>query len=1528
MEVFELAEELGQRYRDYLKASFYFRDPALRKEFESALNKDFITKGPYLQINSVFKTGKSLAEIYKLNFGESMEDSVRQALQADRPLYLHQEKAIQKALEGKNVLVSTGTGSGKTESFLFPIITHLYRQFKTNGHKPGVNALILYPMNALANDQRDRIALVPRKTQDEGGILHELEKLGSDFYFTLGQYTGETPEDKNDTTRVGDRDLSRVARGELMTREQIRKTPPNILITNYSMLEYLLLRPNDSPLFDKGCAATWTFLVLDEVHQYKGTKGMEMAMLIRRLKNRILSEGGNNQFRCIATSASLTNDGDGLEKVAEFASNLFGEPFYPDNIITGEKESYDFKITKELSLNNYRDLLSLDSKEIEIGSALLADMRTKRFSELLSRATTLEDIAENLFPEILETIEKKEALQCYFKLVFKAKHPETKRNLFVGKFHHFIRSLQGAYLRLDEPRSIALEKSSIDLAAHELALCSECGQEYIVGAIRNGILKEAIREQTSLNFCVNYYRVLTEIPENLSSDEQLYKLCRKCAAVCKFEEQLQCEHDFFCLLQGLAPGEDKDDTLPACTNCNFKSQDPVKEIVHGTDGPHAVIASTIFKKLPKGKNKLLAFSDGRQEAAFFAWYLDSSQKKIENRRKFLISFKSVLEDAEGQPSIDSLIKKISADLRNAEAKSLKGPEEFKKDASNIVLNELASNETRLSLEGVGLITWKIKHADKISIPERLQQSPWGLTKEQCAELVGILLDTLRDDRAVNLKASDWDELRIKGGGTGIIIGAPKGNKYSRSWDGLKGRRANILRRICAQPDMLSKEDIERTLREIFESVRDHDDDFDEDDKIFVSKNDSFQLNWRRFFAVEPGVLDLRQCSICNRISSLKALNICTRFNCLGKLTELNREQFDQNHYRKLYTETESSNLIVEEHSAQLANSKARAFQRDFKNGKINVLSCSTTFELGVDLGDLDAVFLRNVPPESFNYDQRVGRAGRRIGNPGFAVTYCKRSPHDLYHFFDPLKMITGSIKPPAISLTNEKIIYRHLTAVVLSEFFRKNADRFSKLSNFVQDWKAPRAWSDVQLFYTNNRHELLNSFERILKLKFDESPGSKAFFESFFANENKFNSLLDENCTLANAEAEAASDYLTVHDFEKNCSEKGNYKDADWAKRRRETIEGESVLAFLSRKAVIPKYGFPVDVVELDTHKLKSTSTVDLTRDLKVALSEFAPSNELIANKKLWTSHGIKKVAGKEWPSKRFIRCREHNYFYSWDETEKVPELMCKDCSGITGGVYLIPQFGFTTKRDSAKEPTKRISKMFSSQPYSLQSGLDAAKIWWPQNKPIVTITRAQPERMAVLCEGKDKSGFSICTTCGYGESFSDKNKPTKEHVDFLGKKCSGNLKRTNLGHEFVTDVLHMNFHLSLPGADNQLSLAYSVATAILEGTSEQLEVPAEDINSTVGYISDNFKMPTLVFYDNVPGGAGLVSKMEDFSELCEILKKAKNRVSGLCGCTEGESCYGCLRNYRNQFIHEYLDRSLASEYIEKALQGLLSDLS
>lgn len=357
------------------------------------------------------------------------------------------------------------------------------------------------------------------------------------------------------------------------------------------------------------------------------------------------------------------------------------------------------------------------------------------------------------------------------------------------------------------------------------------------------------------------------------------------------------------------------------------------------------------------------------------------------------------------------------------------------------------------------------------------------------------------------------------------------------------------------------------------------------------------------------------------------------------------------------------------------------------------------------------------------------------------------------------------------------------------------------------------------------------------------------------------------------------------------------------------------MLSFLSRRAVIPKYGFPVDVVELDTQRTKTNqeaSEVLLQRDLSVAIAEFAPQSRLVANKKLWTSYGLKKVAEKEWDRWWYARCHIHNRFdrRPYQGENKFPEFEpC--CDRMMQTLYIDPKFGFLTNLDKPQEPKRRPERVFTTRPYFAGfKEREGERI----DFGLLTLWTVSPGYMVVLCEGRKGKGFYVCKTCGAGIT-----KRENSHKTPFGQECRGTFEQVSLGHEFVTDILKLQFLPKLQASEDSLHFAYSLASALVEGTAAFLEVPPTDLSATVANF-ENHSVPPIILYDNVPGGAGLVARLENLEVLKECLEFAKNRVSGNCGCDKSTSCYGCLRGYRNQFAHPFLKRGPVMHYLEALL--------
>lgn len=1544
MNAIDLAHEIEERYRRYLKTTFYFKDPDLRASFEEALKSGHLSKGPFLEATPVFKRGQTPRALFQSLLGDQPDEAFLKAVQGERALYQHQERAIKSVFNGGNVIVATGTGSGKTEAFIYPILLHLYQEFRKDQLGPGVRALILYPMNALANDQRERL----------GEICRRLKEENSPFQFTFGQYTGETPENENDSQRHARDLMANRLPGELVLRFEMRKEPPHILLTNYSMLEYLLLRPYDSPLFDNGRAQWWTFLVLDEAHQYRGSKGIEMGMLLRRLKQRLREGGRSAPFRCIATSATLVGGEGDKEAVAKFASDLFGEKFLKENVILGEIEPILEHGARSLQPNDYlllSDALQEKNEEARshlsklatelgvsipmgehlqttIGALLQHDRRATDLTRLITgNPTEVREIADQVFGDLPE-VEQVAALSKLVELLMLARDPLSDAPLLSPRYHLFLRSLEGAFVSYWPKKKVFLDRKSSggEYTAFEVALCRECGQHYFVGRIKNGKLVEAVRDPSMDDFGVSFFRPVEqtgaeEDDESYSAEKKEFQLCAQCGEIRK--DKLTCGHDkVIRLIEEETPSdEDRVDQLKRCGACGYSGagRDPVREVVHSTDGPHAVIATTLYQKLPKERKKVLAFADGRQEAAFFAWYLEGSYNDILYRNLILKVVRDFDPHTKEGLSLRDLAKGLCCIFQEKKIfPSTKSDLELGRKAWIRLYREFLTDEPGISLEGVGLVRWQLKWPEWFRVPEALLTPPWSLTEREARDLTYILLNTMRADRAVELQTESgisvsWSNLELQATQMRFRIGDPKSKKDVRSWDGKVGRRAQFLARLLMRAGFSEQEALEHAvdaLRAIWEAVSKCDKNaLSSNDRLLLPVDDARRLNpyWWRLRPI-TGDDTIFQCDTCGRLQAVSVRGICPRHRCLGTLKEANPQDLEPNHYRFLYEEDLPGSLRVEEHTAQLDKEKAREFQREFREGKIHVLSCSTTFELGVDLGDLDTVFLRNVPPEAFNYAQRVGRAGRRSGFPGFAITYCRRGPHDLYHFSDPKSMLSGKVRPPTISLRNEKIITRHIAATALSHFFRAFHERFETVEKLFKDLKHPSGIDDFKAFLNEHQAKLEESLRAIVPADMLPQVGldSGDWIERIAGEESRFSL----------AETEVSSDYKGVIRLEEEASANKDYKTADWASKRAKTIASEDVLSFLSRKAVIPKYGFPVDVVELDTQRRKQNQEafdVLLQRDLSIAISEFAPTSKLVANKKVWTSYGLKKVAEKEWQRKCYKRCLQHNVFLEWSDEQSEPPTPCGD--RLTVSKYVIPIFGFVTGLEEPQEPKARTARVFTTRPYFAgPCGPDPGTIAIPLDPPMITMRKASPGLMAVLCEGRRGQGFYICSECGAGF-----RKREKTHRTPNGQYCNGILEEVSLGHEFVTDVLQLQFHQEPEGGIEPVWFAYSLAYALVEGAAEALEVPSTDLSATVTH-SNEYPIPPIILYDNVPGGAGLVAQLEKEETLKDCLDTAQKRVSGTCGCDESTSCYGCLRSYRNQFAHQNLQRGPVRSYLERLL--------
>jgi superfamily II DNA/RNA helicase len=1512
-------------------------------------------------------------------------------------LYKHQEESIRKIIEGRNIVISSSTSSGKTECFLFPIYNYLIKQYRDSNLNPGVRVLLLYPMNALVNDQL-------RKLRE---ISYAIEKNITSMRITFGRYTGDTKEHKKDayeqfkTLNTG----MEPPESELLSREEMRENPPNILISNYAMLEYLLLRPEDDIFFSGQYGNNWKYIVLDEAHVYNGTAGMEIGMLLRRIKQKV-NQNSNKEISCIISSATLISKRSDFKKVIQFAKSLFSENFEWNDknkdIVIGRRKYNQINPKFSLTKNEFNSLYNaIYEYKINDNIEVIKDWTDTRSLKVLNEENVLEKLYEYLkyeeniikiknllkesalsfeyltskfYQKDLDVLESEDII--YIKKILEIgiwlKESKNHLSLIPSRFHFFLRSPESVFISFYTEKKIFLERHLYreyreqKYPVFEMHICKRCGQIYFFGETdQDGKYKQLenqlfIDEKRTLFLMISVDDDFSNFSTDLYENEE--KLCVKCGKILR-RGNCECDDPKYYPIKII---QKKGRKLTKCESCNYSSLFTNRSLFLGRDSPSAVIATNLFQNSPKGE-KLLTFADSRQKAAFFAPFLEFTYELILFRHLiFRVIKKNTVEDFRLEDLAIQL--KELCDKKNIFSSVYDDVVKYRK-IWRYVITEFYNISSRNSLETIGLINFNIVFPSKWSPPKFLKEEPWNLKNEEIRDLYQIIINSLRKSKAFSMPVNGPnydDEIfeRVGNKKEWFIKGLKK--RKSKSWKkaiisflpvngkNYSNSRIDFLRKILKNSIKKSEEIIKKisheTLSKIWKDI------FENwiakcEENIFYSDELGYQLNHKFWNVNINDPEDLYLCEKCGHITTLNVNNICPTYRCQGKLIK-NLEKINQfqknNHFSYLYENFKLYPLKAKEHTAQLTTEKATETQIEFLKGKINLLSCSTTFELGVDLGELQIIFLTNIPPQPANYVQRSGRAGRRKESAGFTVTFALLRSHDLYYFKDPLKMINGYISPPVVNIKNKKIISRHINALILSHFFKENPIYYSGDAKrgevrwffFNSITSKQSAYEKIRNFITENFDNLKNEIKHILPQTVDK----KNFLNLDFI----LNNLFSESTTQY---GEFGKLYLakvnTVNDIEKLNKLKfenlEKYREAkngrarnkinyfiNWLDKRIDTTKKEYLINFLSRNSIIPKYGFPIDVVPLDIlNDDQDSRAISLDRDLRIAISEYAPGSSVIANAKIWKSVGLKVLKDQTWPIYEYLNCPFCSQFnlrsttLTEDLTENEEEYKCIKCGksleNNAKSYFIDPIFGFVTDREEKpKKPGREIPQrqyytrpFFSSITPIKQGTFEIIK----DTSNISMNWEYSPNgELTILCKGRKDRGFNVCFKCGRSWDKSPKLKKNV-HKDPYGNDCNGKIKfGLHLGHRFQTDILKITFSNY---KELNIKVGYSLLYAILEGISEVLNIERSDLNGCLINKNEN-ENDTLIIFDDVPGGAGHVMRVvENEKTFSKILEASKDLLE-TCNCGMETSCYNCLRNYDNQFCHDNLKKIEAIDVFKK----------
>lgn len=1594
----EASNNIRDEYISYISTSFHLADREYARQFTDALGKEgAVSKGPYLDINDSFESGKSITQLIEENemspLFRELEPGVSEGekeIKLVRGLYRHQEKAVRKINAGKNIVVTTGTGSGKTECFILPIINHLLREKEAGTLNDGVRAILIYPMNALANDQMKRLRLILKQYPD----------------ITFGVYNSSTQhEDAAGIAEYGrvfkDKDGKpmKPLKNEAVSRKTMQTRPPHILVTNYAMLEYMMLRPNDDLVFS---GAKLRFLVLDEAHIYRGATGIETSLLLRRLKARISNPGEVLHILTSATLGGKEADAD----IVSFAATLCDAPFDADDIIRSAtvmpalpevSKDIPFEVFERLAhpdtsldaiLKQYDIPVNTDQQDSEILYDLcVSSTAYKVLRECAVRPMTVHEIASAMRNSLdLRDIDLINLIHVA------SKAEKNKTALIKARYHMFVRALEGAFITLNPNRKLFLTRQNyaeIDgesWKVFEAAVCDDCGRIGVAGKTINSRLESAANryDEAMEVYLLRSQGEELDLEEDDDAEEEDgigkedYVLCAKCGEIHHESQKVEfsCGHGSANLVRVRKAERKGVRNENKCPCCNLGH---MHLFYIGYDVATAVLGTELFEQLPeteevletkktpevavnnlfamaaapkttvdiiRKKRQFLIFSDSRSEAAFYACYMTSFYEEFLRRRGIWHVIEKNRENISQHPwEITTLVQELTSYFdsnRTFASPGDEGTENLtavsKRQAWIAVLNEMVNARRSTSLVSLGILDFVYKGNS-----EELMAAVAQMYGQEASD-VNALFNLLVMDIVFNGAIEGEDALTNDEREYIYYAAIPRRFKkckesdadrkktYLNGWiprvreNGKPFKNGRISRLMTMMG--ITEENAKELLSMYWDAVLvggaygltpkgDGEYSFSTDKFTVVAGDES-----------RPVYV----CEKCGKTTMVNCKNRCTALKCDGRLRPITHDALlEGNHYARLYAEKLMSPLHVKEHTAQLGRAEQQKYQEMFVNKAINALSCSTTFEMGVDVGDLETVYLRNMPPSPANYVQRAGRAGRSIHAAAYSLTYSKLSSHDFTYFDHPEKMISGKIGVPLFSISNEKVILRHVFAVALSDFLAHYPDVYN--GNNADVLLNQDGFERLQAYLQTQPDELKTLLLRSIPAAMHSAMGITDW------------SWVDKLVGADGALSIAVMDFRkTVEWYEKEFKRLKSQGDIQAAarcerqlkefRRNQDDSRGRNeLIEFLVRYNVLPKYGFPVDTVELyQGMDFNQEKKLQMVRDLQLAIAEYAPDAQVVADGKLYTSRYIRKLpqaTGQDWREVYIAQCGNQSCM-TWNQKIVEPSRegeLCISCGNPIEKVRwrkaIEPRKGFIAESKAPDVPMRKPDRSYRSEDYYI--GDPTRKEMHKKTFRIMGDEKLQMENspndsLMVVCNDHfyvcDRCGYAISSTSGKEEKDFNSFAKTyeKKHKSPWGKDCSGILHKKDLCHSFKTDVVKITFGTSR--AKNQATML-SVMYALLEAVSDTLDIERTDIKGCLHKVRfERSMIYEIILYDAVAGGAGHVRRL--VTDDCGVFQKVIQKAISLTkGCNCNPSCYNCLRNYYNQTIHDKLNRIEAYSFLE-----------
>lgn len=1068
MNAFQIHKRVIDDYSTYIQSFINISDDRICEKVETELNSGKLWPDPLVQFNPPYAPGANWDSL----IDQGVVHRELQHIFYGRQLYKHQEQGLRLGCRNKDFVVTSGTGSGKSLIFLGTIFHQI---LQGNQNRGGIQAIIVYPMNALINSQTNEI----------DGYKETFEKLtGNELPITYKQYTGQE-------------------QGE--SREEIRKNPPNILLTNYMMLELLLTRSEDFNIRDS-LIQNLNTLVFDELHTYRGRQGADIGMLIRRL--RAMTQ---NNVLCIGTSATMVSRGTLEEQrsaVARFATTLFGKEFTPDRVVQESlipsisatkpgslqvKEAITKPIVSSAPLEDLRAHPTAQWLEAEIAletkENTLVRKRPLRISEIVARLTdfsgTSHEICHNHILELLTWINE-----------LSKTTNESTNPVLPFKIHQFIAQTGSVYVTLEpaEKRTITLEagyaiqRDDSQVPIYPVVFSRTSGREFICvsrNSNKNLLVPRDFRERLASEDDESIddgYIVLDEdgsIWDPVNDIENLpdawLKTKRDGSREVSPKYRSRLPERIYFNEKGSFSNEQNQECpyagwfmpVPLLfdpTSGTFfdpQSSEAFKLMRLGNEGRST--ATTVLTRslisamrdlgLPENSQKVLSFTDNRQDAALQAGHFNDFVRVGQLRSAI---YRALAQSPAGGLDYSNIAYNVlkALNLRQEEyatnpstvAGAIRENEEALRDYLNYRIFYDLRRGWRVvlpNLEQCALLKIEYKYLDEVVGDNRFGVDDPILHRYSAPsrqEFLTSVLDYFRRAYALSYSDLDPNVIRQK---TKIIK-----EKLKYPWSLGKNEsieepyylrveafelRGNSIFTASIGPQSMFGKYVKQKAKEL--GITLGNDEYTEYIHALMKLLNSAGYIHERTVNVGSGVT---RCIY--QLNADKILWQCgdgttARTDEIRIRSYKMKQQKPNEYFQKFYKRylDNSKSILGAEHTAQLDSEKRIVREEQFRSGEIKALFCSPTMELGIDIRTLHSVHLRNVPPTPAHYAQRGGRAGRS-GQAALIFTYCSNySPHDKHYFQNSADMVFGAVVPPMIDLLNEELLQSHLHSIYLSE---------------------------------------------------------------------------------------------------------------------------------------------------------------------------------------------------------------------------------------------------------------------------------------------------------------------------------------------------------------------------------------------------------------------------------------------------------------------------------------------------------------